>query len=251
MRLTETADALRRSLGVPAAVLPMSDAPVRTQVKVRGAWLPFQAFMIRERAAGPIEDVAFRGARDAAPSPEVLAALAAARVVVIGPSNPVISIGPMLAMPELRAALAATPAPVVAVSPLVGGRVVKGPTAEFLAWAGQPLSSDGIVACYAGLLHGLVADSRTYALPTLVTDVGLDDPGARRRVAEETLGFALALGRLGRSGARRARTWSTDRDRAWCNVARTGRERLAHPPYKPAVRTATTHRAATTRDGSG
>ena len=197
MRLTETADALRRSLGVPAAVLPMSDAPVRTQVKVRGGWLPFQAFMIRERAAGPIEDVAFPGASDAAPSPEVLAALAAARVVIIGPSNPVISIGPMLAMPELRAALAATPAPVVAVSPLVGGRVVKGPTAKFLTWAGQPLSSDGIVACYAGLLHGLVADSRTYALPTLVTDVGLDDPDARRRVAEETLGFALALGRSG------------------------------------------------------
>ena len=156
MRLTETADALRRSLGVPAAVLPMSDAPVRTQVKVRGAWLPFQAFMIRERAAGPIEDVAFRGAGDAAPSPEVLAALAAARVVIIGPSNPVISIGPMLAMPELRAALAATPAPVVAVSPLVGGRVVKGPTAEFLAWAGQPLSSDGIV----GLLRRAAARPR-------------------------------------------------------------------------------------------
>ena len=108
MRLTETADALRRSLGVPAAVLPMSDAPVRTQVKVRGGWCAFQAFMIRERAAGPIEEVAFRGASDAAPSPEVLAALAAARAVIIGPSNPVISIGPMLAMPELRAALAAT-----------------------------------------------------------------------------------------------------------------------------------------------
>ena len=85
----------------------------------------------------------------------------------------------------------------MAVSPLVGGRVVKGPTEAFLAWAGRPLSSDGIAATTPGCCDGLVADARTYALPTLVTDVGLDDPGARRRVAAETLGFALALGRSG------------------------------------------------------
>jgi len=197
MRPTEAADRLRRAFGVPAAVLPMSDSPVRTSVLARGRWHEFQAFMIRERAAGPVDGVEFRGAADAAPTPEVLAALAEASAVIVGPSNPVISIGPMLAVPGLRAALAATPAPVVAVSPLVEGAVVKGPTAAFMAWAGHPLTSDGVAAAYAGLLDGLVADARAESVPTLETDVRLDDAAARRRVAEETLRFALALGRSG------------------------------------------------------
>jgi LPPG:FO 2-phospho-L-lactate transferase len=122
----------------------------------------------------------------------VLAALAEASAVIVGPSNPVISIGPMLAVPGLREALAASPAPVVAVSPLVQGTVLKGPTEAFMAWAGQPLTSDGVAECYAGLLDGLVADAPAEHVPTLVTDVRLGDPAARRRVAEETLRFALA-----------------------------------------------------------
>jgi LPPG:FO 2-phospho-L-lactate transferase len=193
-RLTETADELRAAYGVTARVLPMADAPVRTWVKARGAWSGFQEFMIRGRAEGPIEDVAFRGAESAAPAPEVLEALAGARAVILGPSNPVISIGPMLALPGMRDAIRACPAPVVAVSPLVGGRSIKGPTETFLAWAGRPLSSEGIAAEYDGLLDGLVADERTDALPTLETDVAMPDAAARRRVAEETLDFALALG---------------------------------------------------------
>ena len=89
----------------PPRVLPMADAPVRTWVRARGAWHAFQAFMIRERAAGPVEGVEFRGAAAAAPPPEALEAIAAARTVIIGPSNPVISIGPILAVPGYRAAL--------------------------------------------------------------------------------------------------------------------------------------------------
>jgi LPPG:FO 2-phospho-L-lactate transferase len=193
-RLTEAADAVRIEYGVAARVLPMADAPVRTWVRARGTWHPFQEFMIRERAEGPVEDVAFRGAEDAAPTPEVLAALAGARAVILGPSNPVISIGPMLALPGMRDALRACPAPVVAVSPQVGGRSVKGPSETFLAWSGRPLSSDGIAAEYEGLLDGLVADERTDALPTLETDVAMPDAAARRRLAQETLDFALALG---------------------------------------------------------
>ena len=192
-RPTEVADALRRALDVPARVLPMADSPVRTWVRARGAWHAFQAFMIREGAAGPVEDVEFRGAAEAAVPPELLEAIATARAVVVGQSNPVISIGPILALPGVRAALAATAAPVVAVSPLVGGRVLKGPTDAFLAWAGHPLSADGIAAHYDGLLDGLVADERTDALPTLETDVAMPDAAARHRVARDTLGFALAL----------------------------------------------------------
>jgi LPPG:FO 2-phospho-L-lactate transferase len=192
--LTEVADDLRLRLGVRANVLPMSDDPVRTWVKVRGRWTPFQEFMIRDGAAGPIEDVAFRGAEAAAATSEVLGAIAGARAIVIGPSNPIVSIGPVLALPGLREALRSCPGPVVAVSPLVRGRSIKGPTETFLAWAGRPVSSSGIVACYEGLLDGLVADERCDGLPILETDVAMPGADARRRVAQETLDFALALG---------------------------------------------------------
>ena len=164
----------------------MCDEPVRTHVKARGAWHPFQEFMIRERAAGPVEDVELRGIEHARPTPEVLAALAAADLVVIGPSNPVISIGPILAVPGLREAMRA---PVVAVSPLVHGAVLKGPTDEFLAWAGHPLTSEGIAAHYAGLLDGLLADEPAESVPTRVADVEMGDQDARRRVARDVIAF--------------------------------------------------------------
>jgi LPPG:FO 2-phospho-L-lactate transferase len=193
-RLTETIDEARRALGAGARVLPMSDERVRTWVRARGTWFGFQEFMIRERAAGPVEGVELRGVDGARPTPEALEAIAAARTVIVGPSNPVISIGPILALPGMRDALRAAPGPVVAVSPLVRGEVLKGPTDVFLEWAGHPLSSDGVVAHYDGLLDGLVADERAEDLPTLETDVEMSNAAARRRVARETLEFAAALG---------------------------------------------------------
>jgi len=192
--LTAAADELRRAFGVRARVLPMSDEPVRTWVKARGAWSGLQSWLIRERAEGPVEGVEFRGAEAAEPSPQAVEALRDARAVVVGPSNPVISVAPILALPGMRTALRDCRAPVIAVSPLVRGRSLKGPTEAFLDWAGQPHSSDGIAAYYDGLLDGLVADERTDALPTLETDVAMPDPAARRRLAREALEFALALG---------------------------------------------------------
>lgn len=192
--LTEVTDDLRVAMGVKATVLPMCDDAVRTWIKVRGRWAPFQEFMIRDGAAGPIGDVEFRGAAAATPTQEALAAIAGAGAVIVGPSNPVISIGPILAVPGMREALRDCPGPVTAVSPLVGGRSLKGPTEAFLAWAGLRLTSDGIVEHYAGLLDGLVADERASDLPTLETDVAMPDAAGRRRVAEEVLQFARALG---------------------------------------------------------
>jgi LPPG:FO 2-phospho-L-lactate transferase len=186
-RLTEAIDEARQALGVTARVLPMCDEPVRTHVKARGTWHPLQEFMIRERAAGPVEDVEVRGVEHARPTPDVLDALERADVIVIGPSNPVISIGPILAVPGLREAMRAR---VVAVSPLVRGAVLKGPTDEFLAWAGRPLTAEGIASHYAGLLDGLVADEPAESVATLVTDVEMADQEARRRVAREVLAFA-------------------------------------------------------------
>jgi LPPG:FO 2-phospho-L-lactate transferase len=192
-RPTVVADDLRRALGVEARVLPMSDDPVRTYVQTRGGWHGFQEFMIRERAQGPVEGVAYVGAGTARPSDEVVAAIEAAEAIVIGPSNPVISIGPILAMDGLRRALEAADAPVVAVSPLVRGAVVKGPTDVFMAWAGNPLSSAGVAAHYAGLIDGLVADEPCEAVDTLVVDVEMADARSRRRVARAALEYAARL----------------------------------------------------------
>ncbi len=194
LRLTEAQAMIASSLGARAMVLPMSDDPVRTVVHAGGRPWPFQEFMIRAPSSAAIAELEFQGSRSARPTSEVLEAIASARAVVIGPSNPVISIGPMLALPQLRAALTQTHAPVVAVSPLVRGEILKGPTKSFMEWARRPLTSSGIAAIYADLIDGLVADQRTDAVPTLETDVLLDSPASRRRVAEDTLRFALALG---------------------------------------------------------
>ena len=192
-RLTIAHRRISDALELTVPVLPMTDTPVRTRVLAGGEWYPLQEFMIRRRGEGPVQDVQFRGAGSAAPTPEVLAALAEARAVIIGPSNPIISIGPILAVPSLRRAIVESPGPVVAVSPLVGGEVLKGPTAACMQWAGHAVSSDGIVGCYAGLIDGLVADERTDGVPVLETDVLLSTPQQRAEVAEQTLRFALGL----------------------------------------------------------
>jgi LPPG:FO 2-phospho-L-lactate transferase len=195
VRLTDAQRAIGQALGVTVPVLPMSDTPVRTRVMAGGRWWPFQEFMIRGGQKAAVEDVDYRGAAAAAPTPEVLTAIEDARAIVVGPSNPVISIGPILAIPGLRDALRASSAPVVAVSPLVGGAVVKGPTEPFLRWAGQPMSSTGIASLYECLLDGLVADQDTHELPVRVTDVLMPDAAGRARLAQETLSFALEVGR--------------------------------------------------------
>ncbi len=190
-RLTDVTLDAARAYGVAARVLPMCDEPVRTWVDGD----PFQEWMIRRggKAGAPVASVEFRGAAQARATPEVVAAIRDARAVVIGPSNPVISIGPILTVPGVREALAETAAPVVAVSPLVAGRSVKGPTEDFLAHTGHPLSTDGIAAVYAGLVDGLVADEAALDLPTLRTDVLMGDAAGRERLARAALEFALAL----------------------------------------------------------
>ena len=184
---------LNEALGVCARVLPMSDDPVRTWVRTTAGWRSFQEFMIRQQAEGIVEGLEFRGAEQATPSAEVLAAIQKARTIVIGPSNPLASIAPILAVPGIRDALIAAPAPVIAVSPIVGGEVLKGPTAAFMAFAALDLSADGVADFYGELLDGIVADENVNRLPTLQTDTRMDDAAARRLLAEQVLGFAEAL----------------------------------------------------------
>jgi LPPG:FO 2-phospho-L-lactate transferase len=191
--LTEAHQAVVDALGVEARVLPMSDKPVSTWVGARGRKLPFQEFMIVEQAEGPIESVELRGIHRASPSDAVLQAVAEADVVVIGPSNPVISIGPILALPGMREALRGAPAPVVAVSPFVDGRSVKGPTEPFCDHAGIELSATGIARAYADVIDGVIADEPAEGLPALVTGTLMDTAGERARLAREVLDFAASL----------------------------------------------------------
>lgn len=193
---TQALRALNEHIGVRAAVLPMSDEPARTWVRTaeRG-WRPFQEFMIRDRCQGRIERVEFRSDSSAAPSEEVIYALAHARAVIVGPSNPVISIWPILSV--LGQALSEVAVPVLCVSPIVAGEVVKGPTAAFMSAYGQPVSAAGVAAFYEsvspGLLDGMLADEVLPALATLQADTLMSDSHARARVAEQALSFALSL----------------------------------------------------------
>jgi LPPG:FO 2-phospho-L-lactate transferase len=184
---------LNDAIGVRARVLPASDDPVRTWVRTPAGWSGFQEFMIRMAATAPVEGLEFRGAERAAASAPVLAAIAGAEAIVIGPSNPLASIGPILAVPGMREALQAAPAPVVAVSPIVAGEVLKGPTAAFMAHAERECSAAGVADLYDGLLDGIVADEPVPGLPGLRTDTRMDDGPARERVAEQTLEFARGL----------------------------------------------------------
>jgi LPPG:FO 2-phospho-L-lactate transferase len=186
---------LNEAIGARACVLPMSDDPVRTWVRGPAGWCSFQEFMIVHRATPIVEGLEFRGAEQAQASEQVLAAIESARAIVIGPSNPLASIAPILAVPGVREALSAAPAPVVAVSPIVGGRVLKGPTAAFMAFAALPPNADGVASFYGELLDGIVADENVARLPTLQIDTLMDDAAARARVAERVLDFAEGLAR--------------------------------------------------------
>lgn len=192
-RLTEAHAEVVSAMGVSARVLPMSDQPVTTHVRHGGRVWPFQEYMIVAGAAPPVEDVSLEGVERARPTEEVLASLASCDLIVIGPSNPVISIGPILALPGMREAVVGAPAPVVAVSPFVGGRSVKGPTEHFCAWAGVETSAAGIVHAYSGLIDGVVADEKVDGLPCLVTDTLMDGADARGRVASELVEFGGGL----------------------------------------------------------
>ena len=191
--LTEAHGAVVEAMGVGAGVLPMSDQRVATWVGARGRTMPFQEFMIVERAEGPIEAVELRGLEQARPSGAVLDAIARAGAIVIGPSNPVISIEPILALPGMQEALRSAAAPVVAVSPFVGGRSLKGPTVEFCRFAGIEPNATGIAAAYGDVLDGIVADEEVQGVPCLVTDTLMERPGDRIALATKTLDFATNL----------------------------------------------------------
>ena len=197
-RRTDAQAQITRGLGVVAAVLPMCEEPVRTRVRTADGWRGLQQYLVAERAEAPVEEVRVEGIGEATPTPEVLEAIAGADAIVIGPSNPVISIGPIVAMPAVREAMAASAAPVVAVSPYVAGQVVKGPTDLFMRAVGRPSTAAGAASLYEGLLNGMICDPkdpdpppegiRVMSCPTF-----MEGRAGRRELAERTLEFASTL----------------------------------------------------------
>jgi LPPG:FO 2-phospho-L-lactate transferase len=197
-RRTDAQAQIARALGVRAAVLPMCEEQVRTRVRTAEGWRDLQRYLVAEHAAAPVEALEVDGIAEATPTAEVLSAIAEAEAIVIGPSNPVISIGPIVSIGPLREAIAAAAAPVVAVSPYVAGQVVKGPTDRFMQAVGRPSTAAGVASLYEGLIDGMVCDPedpdpapetiRVFSTPTL-----MEGREGRRALAERTLEFASTL----------------------------------------------------------
>jgi len=145
-------------LGIVARILPMSDDRVRTRVLSDGGWIDFQDYFVRQQCRPVVRALSFDGAPSSQPAPGVTEALRTAGTIVICPSNPFISIEPILAVPGIRAAIEASGAPVVAVSPIIGGKAVKGPTAKMMAELGMEATASGVAARYGDLLHGYVVE---------------------------------------------------------------------------------------------
>jgi LPPG:FO 2-phospho-L-lactate transferase len=155
-----TADFCRR-LGVGPRVLPATDDAVRTRLRTDEGWLDFQDYFVRLQCRPVVRELAFEGADDARPHPDLLAALRDERLraVIICSSNPFISVEPILAVRGMREALAASPAPIIAVSPIIGGRAVKGPTAKIMTELGMTPSATAVAVRYGDLLDGYVMDN--------------------------------------------------------------------------------------------
>ena len=162
--LSQVTEAIRRALGVSCRILPATDSFVRTRVLTPQGWLGFQEFFVREKALLDVLDVIYDGADEARPAPGVVEAIAEAGAVVVCPSNPITSIGPILAVPGIAEALTATRAKVVAISPIVGGAPVSGPAGKLMAAKGLPVSALGVAQLYSAWLDLLVLDTRDQAL---------------------------------------------------------------------------------------
>jgi len=194
--LSEVTTRLARAAGLECTLLPATDDPLRTFVETSAGTFPFQTWFVARGHRDDVDAVHYAGAPQARPAPGVLAAIEDADLLVIAPSNPYVSIGPILAVEEIRAALVRRRVPCVAVSPLVGGRAVKGPADRMLARLAGGTTPAHVASCYAGLLDALVIDESDSPtdLPAgvraVVTRTLMRDDEARRRLAHAVLDAA-------------------------------------------------------------
>lgn len=205
--LAEVADLVRRSLGVATRVLPMSDDPVATFIRTPAGLIHFESYLVQRRAQDEVLGVVFEGVEAARPAPGVLEAIREAEAVLIAPSNPIVSVGTILAVPGVRAALRDTAAPVVAVSPIVGGAPIKGPAAPLMRAMGFEVSASGVAACYRDLIDVLVIDEvdaalapdiRALGVQVVVADTIMRGPAEKRALAQVALDAARSRSPGGR-----------------------------------------------------
>jgi LPPG:FO 2-phospho-L-lactate transferase len=200
--LTDVTQDLAGKLGVPARILPMTDQPVATLLDTEAGRLDFQNYFVARRHGDDVQAVHFAGVEDARPSPALLGAVESADVIVFCPSNPIVSIGPILAVPGIREALQNAHVPRVAVSPIVGGKALKGPADRMLATLGHEVSAVGVARILNGVIDGLMIDEadieladqvQALGIQVFVTDIIMKDDQDRLRLAKETLDFAADL----------------------------------------------------------
>jgi LPPG:FO 2-phospho-L-lactate transferase len=200
--LTEVTAALVKALRIPATILPMSDHPVATMIQSGGKEIDFQEYFVAHRQADVVDGVRFAGIEGARPAAGVLDAISNAHVIILCPSNPIVSIGPILAVPGIRDAVIASPALKVGVSPIIGGRALKGPAAQMLSSLGHEPSALGVARMYDELLDVFVIDELDAALAADIQALGLRTPvlqtimGGREdriRLADEIVQAAQAV----------------------------------------------------------
>ena len=190
--LSEATRSIAKSLGVAATLMPMSDQLVRTRLLGPDGWLDFQEYFVREKAQVEVREVRYVGAEAAVPAPGVLEAIHAAHAVLVCPSNPVTSIGPILAVPGVARALAETTARALAVSPIVGDDAVSGPAGRLMAATGLPVSAVGVAKAYAAWLDHLVFDERDASRAADVRDLGVTPVTAQTLMRSQADEVALA-----------------------------------------------------------
>jgi LPPG:FO 2-phospho-L-lactate transferase len=196
LKLCEVTERIRRQLGVQSRILPMSDDRVETHVQTPQGELSFQEFFVKERWARDVTSVQFIGAAQARPAPAVLNAIHHAQAIIVCPSNPITSIGPILAVPGIRAALKQASTPVIGVSPIIGAAAISGPAHKLMVASGFEASALGIARCYGDFLDTLlIAVEDCASMPAveafkvmpICTDIRMGDFAAKRRLAREVL----------------------------------------------------------------
>lgn len=212
--LSDVTDQIRRALGLSVRILPMSDDPVATLIQTTAGAIHFQHYLVQRHAQDTVLGVVFEGVQSARPAPGVLEAIRDAEAVLIAPSNPIVSIGTILAVPDVRATLQETDAPIVAVSPIVGGAPIKGPAAPLMQAQGFEVTARGVAECYRDLIDVLIIDQvdaaladniRAIGVSVVVTDTIMRGPNEKRALAAIALDAARSRERQRESGAKKPR----------------------------------------------
>jgi LPPG:FO 2-phospho-L-lactate transferase len=198
--LSEVTEDLRRQFGLELRILPMSDQPVATYIQTPAGLLHFQEYMVKRRCADEVQDVVFTGAGEARPAPGVLDAIKGAEAILIAPSNPVVSIGSILAIPGIHDVLHEASGMVAAVSPIVGGAPIKGPADKLMRGLGMDVSAVGVARCYRDFLDVMVIDEQDAHLASAIEDLGIPTVATNTIMRDDAAKAALARSVLEAAG---------------------------------------------------